>query len=112
MHIAAWFQGFRRGFAPDNEKGRPWPPWLVGCRGYFFAAGAAAELAGWAGSLKLPPDWLAMKIMARVNSKSDRSEAPPLGGMAPLPLVAVATSSFRPWAMRGPQALLSPILGA
>src|SRR6478609_3084930 len=37
---------------------------------------------------------------------------PPLGGIAPLPLMALPVRASTPWAIRGAQAALSPTLGA
>jgi hypothetical protein len=37
---------------------------------------------------------------------------PPLGGIAPLPLIALAVSASTPCAVRGAQAALSPTFGA
>lgn len=52
-----------------------------------------------------------MYWMAALKSASDAVE-PPLGGMAPTPLVAFSTMSSMPLAMKGAQAALSPNLGA
>src|SRR5262249_12921215 len=50
----------------------------------------AADTAGAAGSLKVAPDWLAMKTTARCTSTSAKAEFPPFGGIAFLPLSALA----------------------
>src|SRR5215470_18564985 len=58
--------------------------WVAGA---LFAEGAAAgAAAGAAGSLKFAPAEFAMYTTARSTSRSVGSEAPPRGGMAPLPL--------------------------
>ena len=48
---------------------------------------------------------------ACLKSASDAVE-PPLGGIAPLPCVAIFSTSSKPAARRGAQAALSPNLGA
>ena len=61
-----------------------------------------------------PVAYLAASTMywiAALKSASDAAE-PPLGGMAPMPLVAFCTMSSMPLAMNGAQAALSPNLGA
>src|SRR4051812_26729148 len=52
--------------------------------------------------------------MYSTAERMSASEAlvPPLGGMAPLPLMALATSAGMPCAMRGAHAALSPNFGA
>ena len=52
-----------------------------------------------------------MYWMAALKSASEAVE-PPLGGMAPMPCVAFFTMASMPSATKGPQAALSPNLGA
>src|SRR5688572_23862721 len=53
-----------------------------------------------------------MCTTARAISSSVSDASPPFGGMAPLPLITVATIPLRPSLMCGAQALASPIRGA
>jgi len=55
---------------------------------------------------------LLLALRHALGPGSFRCMAPPLGGMAPLPLRALATSVSTPWAMRSFHAFLSPSLGA
>ena len=73
---------------------------------------ACGGWAGAAGALKLPPAWLAMCTTARRISSSVSEASPPLGGIAPLPLITVCTIAFRPCLMCSAHCFLSPIFGA
>jgi hypothetical protein len=60
-------------------------------------------------SMPIQRNW---KATAALTSASDNDAFPPLGGIAPLPLSALACSASRPVLMRGAQAALSPSFGA
>src|SRR5689334_14019463 len=62
-----------------------------------------------------PPSYLLCEIMysmAACSSASDSAALPPLGGIAPLPLVADCMRASIPVLMRGAHAALSPSFGA